>query len=55
MSDQKTALQKFKGCKEYLEKNDSNYPSAALFMVRGGLLSALNTLSHNYTLKVSLK
>jgi alpha-tubulin suppressor-like RCC1 family protein len=51
--DQKKALQKFEGCKEYLQKNASSYPSMALFNVRMGMLSAFGSMCKNYTLKVS--
>jgi hypothetical protein len=55
LSDQKRALQKFKECGEYLEKNDPSYPSMALFQVRMGMLGAFSTLCRNYTLSVSTK
>jgi hypothetical protein len=49
--DQKQALQMFKGCKEFLEKNNPNYPSTAFELVNTGMARAFSTLCHNYTLQ----
>jgi hypothetical protein len=48
-------FRKFQDCKEFLQKNDADYPSMALYKVREGMMFAFCTMCQNYTVNVSSK
>jgi hypothetical protein len=52
LMEPKKALKMFEDCKEYLQKNDSNYPSMALYTARSGMLYTFSVLCLNYELYV---